>query len=549
MTAGAVSAIAALTLAACGSGGAGTDTGTDTGTEGAAGGEYTTNGCTPENPLIASNTSEACGGDQLDMFLAKLVHYNTDTAEPEMDIAESIETDDNQTFTVTLKQGYNFHDGTEVQAHNFVDAWNWAAAGPNGQAASYFFSPIEGYADVQCGGDGSDCEANPPETEEMSGLQVVDDYTFTIKTTEAVSNLPVRLGYSAFAPQPDAFFADESEGKEDFAAKPIGAGPYQVESTSSTETVFTKFADYGGDFPGSADKITFVIYQDIAAAYADTVAGNLDVLDQIPTDQLAGRQFESDLPDRSEQRESMTISYLTYSPADEQLKENKELRQALSMAVDRETINQQLWDGARPPLDSWAPSSLPDSPTGVCGEFCTYDAAAAKALYDQSGGYDGTLYLNTNADGAGNVATFEAVCNGWKNDLGLDCQVNQVVDFSTYNKGIDADEYTGVLRSAWLADYPSIENYLAPIYGKGADSNWSDYDNPAFDDKLAEAAAAPDLDQANALYLEAMQILAEDFPTAPMQSRLETIGWSENVSNVKLTPFGKPDRIGVTVNQ
>ena len=37
----------------------------------------------------------------------------------------------------------------------------------------------------------------------MTGLKVVDDYTFTIKTTEKVSNLPVRLGYSAFAPLPD----------------------------------------------------------------------------------------------------------------------------------------------------------------------------------------------------------------------------------------------------------------------------------------------------------------------------------------------------------
>jgi oligopeptide transport system substrate-binding protein len=42
----------------------------------------------------------------------------------------------------------------------------------------------------------------------MSGLKIVDDLTFTIKTTEKVSNLPVRLGYSAFSPLPDSFFAD-----------------------------------------------------------------------------------------------------------------------------------------------------------------------------------------------------------------------------------------------------------------------------------------------------------------------------------------------------
>ena len=53
-----------------------------------------------------------------------LMKYNTDTAAPELDLAESIETEDNQNFTVKLKPGQKFHDGTDVKAKNFVDAWN-----------------------------------------------------------------------------------------------------------------------------------------------------------------------------------------------------------------------------------------------------------------------------------------------------------------------------------------------------------------------------------------------------------------------------------------
>ena len=62
----------------------------------------------------------------------------------------------------------------------------------------------------------------------MSGLKVVDDTTFTIETTEPVSNLPVRLGYSAFAPLPDSFFADPKA----FEEKPIGAGPFKFDRAS-----------------------------------------------------------------------------------------------------------------------------------------------------------------------------------------------------------------------------------------------------------------------------------------------------------------------------
>lgn len=128
-----ISALALLTAACSGSDDPGTSGTSGTGTAtGAAGGEIVVHGCTPENPLVASNTSETCGGNVLDTLTAKLVHYNSKTADPEMDIAESIETDDNQNFTVKLKP-YKFADGTDVKAENFVKAWNYAAYGPNGQ--------------------------------------------------------------------------------------------------------------------------------------------------------------------------------------------------------------------------------------------------------------------------------------------------------------------------------------------------------------------------------------------------------------------------------
>ena len=119
---------AALLATACGGGSDDSDGGS-----GGEGGTITASGCNPENPLVAGNTAETCGGDVLDVLTAKLVHYNPETAEPENDIAESIETDDNQNFTVKIKKGYKFHDGTEVKAKNFVDAWNYTAFGPNGQ--------------------------------------------------------------------------------------------------------------------------------------------------------------------------------------------------------------------------------------------------------------------------------------------------------------------------------------------------------------------------------------------------------------------------------
>lgn len=534
----------ALALTACGGGS--TAPGTEGG-GGTAGGEITVNGCTPENPLIPGNTSEVCGGNVIDVFASKLVHYNSDTAEPEMDIAESIDTSDNQNFTVKLKQGYKFQDGTEVKAANFVKAWNYASSGKNGYSGGYFMSVIAGWADLQCGTDAegnSDCEGSPQKSEEMSGLKVVDDYTFTIATTEKVSNLPVRLGYSAFAPMPDSFF-DDPKAYED---KPIGAGPYELTSKTDTEMVLEKFADYSGPVPGTVDKITFKIYQDPGAAYADLIANNLDVLDNIPNDQLVGDQYQSDLPDRNAQKETGGFRWVTFSPNDEQLKDNPDLRKSFSMAINREEIVDQVLSGAALPADSWVSPAVDGYKAGACGENCVFDAAKAKALYEKAGGYKGTLTYTTNTtEAAVNGQIGEAICNQLKNNLGVDCKLNNVGDFATFNKGIDAKEYKGIFRSGWQMDYPSIENFLTPIYAKGADSNWSRFDNSEFEKLLGEAAAAPAGAESNGKYQAAEAVLAQDFPTAPLVFAKTTIGWSDRMNAVKITPFGTPDLVGASL--
>ena len=344
----AVMSAAALLAAGCGSG----DSDGGTSSEGKAGGEITIRGCNPENPLIPSNTTETCGGNIIDAFAAKLVHYNAEDAKPEMDIAESIETTDNQNFTVKLKSGYKFQDGTEVKAKNFVDAWNYAAAAKNAQASGYFMEPIEGYGDTQCTGTAEDpCTDGPAKSETMTGLAVVDDHTFTIKTSEKVSNLPVRLGYSAFSPLPDSFFKDPKA----FGEKPIGAGPYQVESwTKNQSVVLKKFADYSGKFGGNLDTITFKIYQDSDAAYNDVIANQLDITDEIPTSAMIDDKYKSDLPDRNAQKETGVIQTVTFAPpaVDPAYKDPK-VRQAISMAINREEIIKQIFNNTRVPATGW----------------------------------------------------------------------------------------------------------------------------------------------------------------------------------------------------
>ncbi|HWJ65443.1 MAG TPA: ABC transporter substrate-binding protein [Nocardioides sp.] len=535
---GAVTAsVLALGLAACGE---------DDGAGGGGDDAITVRGCNPENPLITLNTAETCGGDVLDVTTAKLIEYNLETGEPENDILESFETTDNINFTVKIKQGYKFSDDTEVKAKNFVDAWNYGAYQPNAQASSYFFgaAAIDGYDEVQCAetDDEGACTKDPV-AETMSGLKVVDDYTFTIKTSQKVSNLLVRLGYTAFAPLPDVFFEDP----EAFGEKPVGAGPYYVDSWDKTkQIVVKKNPHYSGDFPGNVEQITFKIYNDDNAAYKDVVSGKLDVINQVPTTEL--QNYKDDLEGRNGERDMGGIQTIAFDPKGKDAAAalaKPEVRQAISMAIDRQTIVDTIFQGTRQPATGWVSPVVDGFEAGACGEFCEFDPEGAKALLAEAGGFDGKLALYVNGD-ADHKPWADAACNSIRQNLEVECTTEVTKDFDQLNLYKEENRIS-FFRAGWQMDYPSIENFLAPLYGTGADSNEYSYSNPEFDAKLKEAAAATDPAEANALYQEAEKMLAADMPVIPTWYPSVQIGWSDRVNEVKIDPFGVPDYAGITL--
>lgn len=107
----------------------------------------------------------------------------------------------------------------------------------------------------------------------------------------------------------------------------------------------------------------------------------------------------------------------------------------------------------------------------------------------------------------------------------------------------------GMFRSGWIADYPHIENFLTPVFGKGGASNDNKYDNPAFNAKLVEAGKLQG-EQSLTAYQDAEKMLAADMPAIPMWYYTATIGWSEKVADVKVNKAsGRPDLLNVSVNQ
>ena len=531
-----------LAAAACGGGGGGEDesgTGAAPATEPAAGegteapaaggGTFSVYVCEPEH-LVPQNTNETCGSEVLNALFTGLVTYDPETAEPSNAVAASIESEDQQTWTITLNEGWTFHNGDPVTASSFVDAWNYAAYQPNLQGNSYFFSNVQGYDDLQCGAtdEEGNCTEEPAQTE-MTGLSVTDDLTFEVTLSAPFSQFPLTVGYTAFYPLPQAFFDDP----EAYEEAPIGNGPFMMDGqwNHNQNINVVRYPEYA-DEPAAAEAVEFRIYSEINTAYNDLLAGNLDIMDTIPPEQLqsAEQQFgEAFISDQSSSHTFLGIP--TYDPAFESI----ELRRALSMAIDREAIV----DAIRPdqtPASGVVSPVVAGAREDPCGDTCDFNPEMAMQLYEESGGYEGTMTLWFNS-GAGHEGWIEAVANQWRENLGISDIQFESLQFAEYLQLLGNQEVTGPYRLGWVMDYPSPQNYLEPLFATGGSSNNSGYSNEEVDNLIAQGNQAGSVDEGIEFYHQAEDIILEELPHIPIFMGAVSAAHTERVSNVIVDPF------------
>ena len=532
----------ALGAAACGgdSGGSNNNSGEE---EGASGGTFSIYIGEPENPLIPSNTAETEGGQVVDALFTGLVTYDADTSEQQMDgVAESIESEDSKTWTIKLKD-WTFHDGTPVTSDSFIKAWNFASLSTNAQGNSYFFGNIEGYDELQ----GKDDK--PPAANELTGLKKIDDKTFEVTLKEPFRQYPITLGYSAFYPLPEKFFGDKA-AQDAFGKKPIGNGPFKADTefVPGRGITLSRFEDYPED-KAKADSVEIKVYTEVNTAYTDVQGGQLDIVDQVPPDAITTAPDE--FGDRYIERPSSSFQYLGFPTYDPRF-QDKKVRQAFSMAIDRKGIVDAIFNGTRQPAFS-AISPVVDGHREDACKYCEYNPEEAKKLlaetdFDTSKPVD--LWFNA---GAGHDEWVQAAGNNLRDNLGIEYKLQGSLQFAEYLPKADNKGFTGPFRLGWAMDYPSPQNYLEPLYSTGAlppaGSNATFYSNPEFDKLVKEGNAAESNDEAVKKYQEAEDVLLEDMPIMPMMFGLVQGVHSENVSNVKINAFTRVVLEDVTVKQ
>lgn len=451
------------------------------------------------------NLQESEGTQVGHVLFDSLVEWDWDKGDVKAKAAESWEiNDDNTVFTFHLKDA-KFHNGDPVDSESFKRGWQrlvdttMTTPGEIG----YHLAPVVGYDEMAAG-----------EATEISGLTCPDDKTFVVTLKEPMADFLAVCCHPGLAPAPQAAIDDAAN----YLLAPIGNGPFMMDGKweSGQYINVKRFGDYYGDKP-ALDAINFSIQKDPKTAYSELEAGNMDFC-QIPTGRFAEltEKYGSSVDGYtiSPSRQTLagaeaSVYYLAVNLEDETMA-NKDLRHAIGLAINRQNIVDTLYEGVREPADNVFPPIIDKK--GGSWEYAKYDPEAAKKIIDEKGLAGTTIKLSYNSGGG-----HEDIMSCIQADLtavGLNVE-QDTKEWAAYLQGLtDGDFQMG--RLGWIADYPTLDNFIFPNFYSTADNNYSRYNNPEVDAAIDDARKIADEDDRKDAYRKINQMVADDMPIIPI---------------------------------
>ncbi len=415
--------------------------------------------------------------------------------------------DDKKTYTFKLRPEAKWSNGQPVTAKDYVYGWQRLVDPKLASEYAYYMelAQVANAGDITAG--------KKPITD--LGVKAIDDATLQVTLDNPIPYFPKMLTNTSMFPAPQAtiekYGADWTK-----VGNIVTNGAYLLKEVVEGEKyVEEKNPDYWDAKNVIMSPITALVINDEDAALTRYQAGELDRTD-VPAGQFPA--LKKQLPD-----EAVSTPYACAYDYEINLADGKgnpalkdvRVRRALSLAVDRDVIVNNILQGGQTPAYSWTPPSIngfkmPD----IDYSHMTQDqrnAEAKKLLAEAGFGPDHplTLTLNYNTSDAHKKIAV-AVQQMWKQTLGVEMTPNNY-EWKVHTDKLIAGDFE-MARYAWCADYNEASTFL-DLYASYSTNNDGKYSNPDYDKLLEEAKTMAD---PNPNYSNAEKILAQDMPVIPI---------------------------------
>ncbi len=455
--------------------------------------------------------------------------------------AESYEvSDDGLVYTFKLRKDGKWSDGEPVTANDFYYAW---MRGLNKETAAeycYQFFYIKN----------GEKYYNGEATADEVGLKVLDDYTLEITLEAPTAYYTQLLAHQTYSPVREDIV---TANPDTWATSPdtyIGNGPFKlVQWDMKDQLVFEKNENYWDKDSVKLESLTFKLVTDDTTAYSELKAGNFDMVNSVPTNEIEPG-IEEGLVHVNPKLGNyyFAINVGKQDTLSEDVKEvlnNKLVRQALNLAIDRQEIIDNVGKAEQIPAYSFVPQGITDENGNDFASKEYYDPsdmegniAKAKELLKEAGYENGngipTIELMYNSEGA-HKDICQIIQQNWE-EIGVNVELtNQewAVFLNTRQQG----DYQ-IARHGWIGDYIDPMTFL-DLWVTGGGNNDCGFSNARYDELIAAAKVETDSAKRLEMLREAEDILMDEMPILPIYYYTTVTAANENVKGVRISTLGK----------
>ena len=447
-----------------------------------------------------------------------------DELSPVPDIAESWQiSQDGRTYTFRLRRGVRFHNGKEVTAQDFKYSWERACSPDTGsQTADTYLGDIVGVSEML-----------EDKASEISGIEVIDDYTLEVTIDTPKAYFLPKLAYTT------AFVVDKSNVETDsqWWRKPVGTGPFKLKEWKADEVLLLESNELYYGEPVKIKQVAFRLLAGMPMALYET--NEIDVAAVYESYIERVKDERGPFYDELAVFPELSLFYLGFNTQKPPF-DDASVRQAFCHAVNKERIIELTLKGMMTKADGILPSGMPGYNEDLRG--LGYDVAKAKALIESSKYGDAgnlpPIVMTVSGLGGSIPEYLGAVIQEWRQNLGVEVTVRQLEpEAFLYSIKEEADE---MFMLGWIADYADPQDFLDMLFHTGAEYNTGNYSSPEIDALLDQAAVEMDSTARIALYRQAEQELIDDAACLPLWFGTNYVLIKPYVKSYRLNASGIP---------